>query len=234
MSLPATIQIETRQYPKAVCTGFGRVFYGAQGRVYFSPVITDNFEALGRCYQQNDPTAEDLTDVLATDGGEIPIPELGALYHIEAFKTGIIVFGENGIWFIRGTSDTGFTALSYIVDKISDLRLHSKRSVSFVEDALVFCTSSGLYRAELAQNFSVAIVPMTELRIDSYMHSFITENTVSSYDKEARKLYISDSGMLGKILVYDVRLDAFYPWKVTIPGLSSATGVEGVTYDTST
>ena len=38
------IDIETRSYPTSVAVGFGRIFYGAQGRVYFSQVIIDDFE----------------------------------------------------------------------------------------------------------------------------------------------------------------------------------------------
>lgn len=224
------IQKETRMYPKAICAAFGRVFYGAQGRVYFSQVIIDNFESVGRCYQRNDPIHEDMPDVLDNDGGEIQIPEAGNCIHLEAFKSGVLVFCDNGIWFLKGTSDSGFTATTYIVDKISHVVLHAKRSVVPVKNDVMFMTSSGLYTIQEPQTGMVTVTKISELRIDSFLESFITPDVHGVFDEANDKVHFSQPEVGGRTLVFDLKLNAFFPWKLS----GSAYRILGSLYDEKT
>jgi len=55
--------------------------YSWSENIYFSQIVetTDQF---GRCYQTNDPTSEDLFDLLPTDGGVIQIQGSGSVYKL--------------------------------------------------------------------------------------------------------------------------------------------------------
>lgn len=224
------IEKETRMYPKALCSAFGRVFYGAQGRVYFSQVVIDGFEAIGRCYQRNDPIHEDMPDVLDTDGGEIQIPEAGNCIHLEPFKEGVLIFCDNGIWYLKGTADSGFTATSYIQSKVSHVVLHAKRSVVPVKDELMFASASGLYRVQ-SSNGALGIFKFSELRIDSFLKDFLSEDIHSVFDENNDKVFFIKPGVEGRVLVYDAKLDAFFPWKLSVSPVADSPGIIGTIND---
>src|SRR3990167_3123296 len=92
--------------PVAVAFFAGRVWYaglvgaGFSSNIYFSQILDNSASNAGKCYQQNDPTSEDLSDLLATDGGSIPIPEAGFVHAVFAMQSAIIVLANNGIWSI--------------------------------------------------------------------------------------------------------------------------------------
>ncbi len=211
-----TIATEVRMYPKALAVGFGRVFYGAQGRVYFSQIIIDNFESLGRCYQKNDPISDVASDILDTDGGEILLQDAGNILAMEPFKSGILVFCDNGVWFISGTSDTGFTATSYMVNKISPFVLYAPRTVTPARDAVLFAGKEACYAITEAAVGQVEVTPITEGTIDSYWKSFISQETCATYDEIKKQVHFIKYGTSGSILVFDAKLSAWFPWKVTL------------------
>ena len=215
-----TIPVEVRTYPKALAVGFGRVFYGAQGRVYFSQVIIDNFESLGRCYQKNDPISDVFSDILDTDGGEILLQDAGNIIAMEPFRTGVLVFCDNGIWYISGTSDTGFTATSYMVNKISPFVLYAPRTVISARDAIIFGGKEACYAITEVAAGQVNIAPITEGTIDSKWKDFINEETCATYDELKKQVHFIKYGTSGEILVFDAKLSAWFPWKVTLDTLS--------------
>src|SRR5690606_21646018 len=54
--------------PPTVSFFSGRVWYACDSTVYFSQVLDDKAKA-GFCYQEADPTSEDISDLIASDGG---------------------------------------------------------------------------------------------------------------------------------------------------------------------
>lgn len=211
-----TIPVEARSFPKALAVGFGRVFYGAQGRVYFSQVIIDDFESLGRCYQRNDPISSEISDLLDTDGGEILIQDAGNILAMEPFKSGILVFCDNGIWFISGSTDVGFTATSYIVNKVSPFVLYAPRTVVAARDAIIFGGKEACYAITQVSAGQVDVAPITEGTIDSTWKEFINTETCATYDELKKQIHFVRYGNDGGILVFDAKLGAWFPWKVTL------------------
>lgn len=210
------IEREVRPYPKGLAVAFGRVFYGAQGRVYFSQLIIDNFESIGRCYQKNDPISDTSPDILDTDGGEIYIQDAGNILWLEPFKSGVLVFCDNGVWFISGSSDTGFSATAYIVTKVSPYTLYAKRSVISARDAVLFAGREACYIVQEQAVGLVTIEPITERTIDSKWKSFITEKTSATYDEVKQQVHFVNEGTAGDALIFDVKLSAWFPWKLTL------------------
>lgn len=211
-----TISTEVRAYPKALAVGFGRVFYGAQGRVYFSQVIIDNFESLGRCYQRNDPISDVTSDILDTDGGEILIQDAGTILAMEPFKSGILVFCDNGIWYISGSTDAGFSATSYIINKVSPFVLYAPRTVITARDAVIFGGKEACYAITEAAPTQVQVTPITEGTIDSRWKEFINTETCATYDELKKQIHFVRYGTYGDILVFDAKLSAWFPWRITL------------------
>jgi hypothetical protein len=210
------IQIETRSYPKAVAVAFGRVFYGTQGRVYFSQVVVDDFSLIGKCFQRNDPIAEDASDILDTDGGEILIQDAGEIKALEPFKAGVLVFCDNGVWYISGTTDTGFSATSYAVSKISPYVLYAKRTILPMRDVVLFAGRESCYVVQEAALGQATVSSLTETTIQSYWKDFITEETHAVYDEILGRVHLVNPGEEGSALVFDSKLSSWHPWRLNV------------------
>lgn len=206
------IQKESRPYPKACTVAFGRVFYGAYARVYFGQVMIDDFEGVGKCYQRNDPTAEDSSDVLDTDGGEILIQDAGQIKYLHPFREGILVFCDNGVWYLAGSTDQGFSATSYTLVKVSPYVLYSNRSVVSVGEIVLFGSKESCYVIG-DDTGSMVARSLTEMSIDSYWKTFIKSNTYAVYSDAKQQVFFVNTD--GTMLMFDVKLKAWFPWKVT-------------------
>jgi hypothetical protein len=118
--------------------------------IYFSQVVTTGTQGgpsvnFGQCFQVNDPTDEDLFDILPTDGGVLTIQGTGAIYKLFPVVNGILVFAANGIWFITGSQGIGFSATDYTVTKISNVQVVSGTSFINVLGWPVFWNEEGIY-----------------------------------------------------------------------------------------
>src|SRR5690242_15122666 len=85
-----------RERPNTIAFFAGRVWYGCNSTIYFSQVLTDRYRA-GNCYQEADPTSENISDLIATDGGVIPIPEISKVTRLVPHGGGLLVLATNGV-----------------------------------------------------------------------------------------------------------------------------------------
>lgn len=136
--------------PSTVAFFAGRVWYGGttahdfNDKVYFSKIIEQPSD-YGRCYQVNDPTAEELSDLLPTDGGVIAIPDMGNLIRMVPVGQDLILFATNGVWRITGSEGIGFRANDYSVSKLSSVPAVSHTSFVNVEGSPIFWNNDGIY-----------------------------------------------------------------------------------------
>ena len=114
------LETETiKKRPTAIAFYSGRVFYALDNTLYFSQVILDDLGASARCYQEADPSAEDTIGLVASDGGVITIPEMGNVLRLMSVEGSLIIFADNGVWFLFTPSGQGFRADSFQVDFIT-------------------------------------------------------------------------------------------------------------------
>ena len=125
-------------------------FYTWTENIYFSQVVT-NVSQFGMCYQNNDPTDENFSDLLPTDGGIIVIQGSGSIFKLFPIHNGVLVFAANGIWFITGSQGLGFTANDYTVTKISAVQSISGTSFINVLGNPVFWNEEGIYSVSPAR-----------------------------------------------------------------------------------
>lgn len=154
-----TIPVDAEtNYVSTVASYAGRAFYagvissvtGADnnspnytGYVFFSQ-LAKNKDNLALCYQENDPTSTDISDIVDTDGGVIHIPEASRIYKLLAYNTSLLVFAENGLWEITGENGV-FKATSYQVNKISTIGTESPNSIVEAGGSVLYWTNSGIY-----------------------------------------------------------------------------------------
>lgn len=213
----------------------GRAWYAGldvgenTGKVYFSQLVEDNGK-INKCYQEADPTSEDVSDLVDTDGGVIPIPDAGQIHKLLAVGRSILVFATNGVWEITGV-DASFVATGYSINKIGEQGIFAQDAVVKAESQVYFIGKDGLYRLvkeDFGVNFNIEDVSSTT--IQSFLNSispYGKEYALGVYDAEERRITwffnntTDNDGtnyrfLYNRALVYDLVLDAFYPLTITV------------------
>ena len=213
-----------------VCAFFaGRAWYAGMGSakelgtVYFSQVL-DVINNVGKCYQQNDPTSEVISDLQDNDGGVIQIPEAGEIVGLQPLGRGITVLASNGVWFISGI-DTGFTASNYSVTRVSNVGCNAAKSIVPVEDSLLYWSNTGVYALSPGQSAAEFTAQnVSDKNIKTFYQDIPTLNKLyaeGSYNVSNKLVYWlysktdvtdSSSGKYNKtsVLALDLKLNAWY------------------------
>ena len=229
--LVLSAEIEPSRF-KAVESFGGRVFYSglesgkSAGLIFFSRQIQDVSE-LGECLQQNDPTSEDFSDLLPTDGGTIQIPDAVNIKVLHAMASVLVVFAENGIWTINGV-DGVFKATEYSVRRISEIGMASPESFISAGGTPVWWSRYGIHTLSLQDSSnggSAGAQDLSTSTIQTYwddIPSASKDKVTSVYDEVNKTIYWSwpDDGetvesKYNNFLILDLALQAFYPWTVS-------------------
>ena len=126
-----------------VAFGFSRVFWGYKSNILFSPTLEDGSRA-GQCFQEADPTSETISDLIASDGGWIDIPEAENIVKLVSVGNGIVVFAKNGIWYIE-SGGKGFSATDYSIVKISENGTSWPNTVVKADDTIFWWSETGIH-----------------------------------------------------------------------------------------
>lgn len=146
-------------------------YYSWTQNIYFSQISVDanDVSTFGQCYQAEDPTDQNLFDLLPTDGGVIRIADCGSIVKLFPIQGALIVFATNGIWTITGNTGLGFTANDYSINKLSAIRCVSGTSFVDVLGFPMWWTQEGVYTIRID-------VTAGGLRVDS-----ITDTTIKTF-----------------------------------------------------
>lgn len=224
--------------PQTVAFYAGRSWFGGlaneggMNSIYFSQIIERN-EQYGQCYQKNDPTDENLFDLLADDGGVITIPDIGLIRGMIPYQSSLIVIASNGVWTISGSSRGPFRADDYQIRKISDISTLSTNSIVLRRGVPIWWAEEAIYTIQYDANYDTfQIVSLTEQRIARFIANVPLENRsyvrgVYDYNKDILYwLYRqdpftspADRHVYNRVLVMDGLSGAFYPWSFAETGL---------------
>lgn len=214
-----TTPILTR--PDSICFASGRIFFGHESTIFMSPVL-ETTARVGQCYQEADPTSEDISDLIPTDGGFIEIPDADHIISLKPLADGIVVVAKNGVWFIN-SGGQGFTALDYTINKITDVGCQARESVVIAGDTMFWWTKQGIQAIQPATGQFGAIPGqftqqnITEQTIKSFytqINEFAKPFTKAVFDPVTNKiywLYRVDNTKTRKLLIYDLNFQAFIP-----------------------
>lgn len=214
--------------PNTITFYSGRVWYASGSNVYYSRIIEHKYQ-VGLCYQEADPTSEDINDLIDSDGGQITIPEAHSIIKLLPFTNGIFVFASNGVWFISG-GDSKFSATNINVDKVSTFGTKYVNSIVQVDDTVYWWSEVGIQALQQSSG-QFGPIPgkfgntnIAEQTIQSFYNSINDICRVSAkavYDTRnnvVQWVYSSDSSAprrYDSVLIYDVTLQAFYPWTIS-------------------
>jgi len=218
--------------------------YSWTENIYFSQVSI-NTTQFGRCYQTNDPTSEELFNLLPTDGGVITIQGCGPIYKLFPIQNGLLVFAGNGIWFITGSQGIGFSATDYTITKISSVKTFSATSFVNVLGLPYFWNDEGIYAVTTNQQGGLSVDPITVGTILSFYNEIPTgcrrfargdydpvEYVVTWAYRSTDTNSLTDRYSFNRLLNYNTYNKAFYPYSFpednpSIQGVSYITGVGG-------
>lgn len=219
--------------PKAVAFYAGRAWYASvNGEIYFSQIITSE-KFSGRCYQEQDPTAEDFNELIDTDGGVIQLAESGDIVKLIPGNGGLIVLATNGIWKISG-GESGFTANNTFVNKVSSIKVNNGRSVVEADGVIFFWSDEGIFALtsdQISGKPTATSLSAGRIERDYNLIPVSAKGTAQgSYDRVQKKIYWSYNDGLSDIsqskvkynfiLIYDLVLNAFYDYRISDSGNS--------------
>ena len=170
--------------------------------VLFSQVMEAPLD-LVKCYQEADPTSYDFNEVVDTDGGIIFINGCSFIHKIKAIKSSLWVFGDNGVWEIRGSGEQGFTATAFEVRKINSIGICAKDSVVDANGTIFYWAYSGIYAIQPDPNINGVYntTNVTQYTIQTKYDDFDTYTKTSAkgiydpYNNKIRWLYnVSEFG----------------------------------------
>lgn len=236
----------------STCAFFaGRMFYaginasGFNSKVYFTQIVERNIQ-YEHCFQINDPTAEELFDILPSDGGVIDIQEAGTVHKLFPVPGGLCVFAANGVWFITGSTGIGFTAVDYAVQKIANISTLTHTSFVNVGGMPCWWNGEGIYVLQANSNSNLPTVQsMTDNKIRTFFQAIpltskryargyfnITEGTLQWIYRSEATNQITEQYEFDRILNFNTQTGAFYPWSVSSDSDVKINGLVSVEYIT--
>lgn len=238
-----TTEIEASRF-QSVAAFSGRVFYAGLtsakngGRIFFSSQL-DSIAEAGNCFQQNDPTSEDFSDLLDTDGGVIVLPEAMNIQKLYVVGSSLYVFAENGVWRISGV-DNVFRATEYSVQKVTSTGIQNARTFVDVEGIPLWWSKNGIHTVTIDsvsgnaadQNLTIPTIQEFFDQIDGNAK----DNCKGVYDAINKRVlwFYPNNGETvvnkkNRVLTLDISLQAFYPWEIA-DAASNTSYVVGAEY----
>ena len=232
------LAIETSGYqrPSQIAFYAGRVFYagvastGFNSRIYFTQIL-DGKKNVDKCYQNQDPTAEQSSDLLPTDGGVIEIPDVAKIVKLFMVSNALYVFATNGVWRVSGSEGIGFTAIDFSIAKVSSTPAEGAASFVDVEGLPIWWNSDGIWTFQQSQPLSVPqVVSLTNSTIQDFFTELpsrskrFAKGVFNPLTRVVQWLYRSTENdtsndyqdyVYDRILNLDINIGSFYPW--TIP-----------------
>ncbi len=193
-------------------------------KVFFTKVIT-SIEDFDKFYSVNDPTSEDLSDLLANDGGVIDLPQASRITALFEWGNSLLVFAENGVWEIKGI-DGVFKATEYAVTRVrgTDGLVYTSTLVD-VEGVPFWWGPTGIYTIQGDQiTTNPTGVDLGKDTIQTFWEDIgaaFRSKAKGAYDKLNKRilwLYGDDATVdfkFNRILWYDTVLQAFFPWDIS-------------------
>ena len=224
-----TTEVETGRF-RTVAAYAGRIFYAGidsaknGGKIYFSR-LTENIRDIGNCYQVNDPTSEILSDLLDTDGGVVNIPDAHNIRKLYVLGASLIVFAENGVWAVAGV-DNVFRATEFAITQISDVGIVNENTFTVGGGVPIWWSKTGIYAIQAGESLSAPKATSLSLStIQTLWNDIPNEKKAQAfveYDQINQRIYWfypdkdeSIDYKYNNVLVLDLSLQAFHPWKVS-------------------
>lgn len=204
----------------------GRYFFLTGDTVLFSQTIKEDGTGIDKCYQDADPTSEDVSDVLPTDGGYVKFQTMGDGLALKTFNRGVLIFGRDVVHGLISPLESRFTATEYDILELSKAGLIGPESVVSVSDRVFYWSPLGIFAIGASQQTGNTMVAesVSEGTIQTYYNNIPNESKKyckGAYDYVNNRIYwfyptdTNKVAVLDGCLVYDLSYNAFYPLKIS-------------------
>lgn len=225
------------QRPAQVAFYASRVWYagtnanGFNNKIYFSKII-ERVGDFGKCYQLNDPTTENASDLLPSDGGYVLIQEISKVNRMQQKGSALFIYATNGVWKIEGSSGIGFAADNYSVTKVSPIGSLSDLSFVDVEGQPMWWNTDGIWTVQTNQGGIDEVVSLSFGTIQTFLDDNVSpvnkryvKGIYNPLEKIVQWLYrTTDANSIDQRYQYDGILNlslvtqSFYPWSIPNTG----------------
>jgi hypothetical protein len=207
----------------------GKFFYLVDDTVLFSQTVTDEGKGYDKCYQDADPTSEEISDLLPTDGGYVKFQTMGEGMSLKTFNRGVLVFGRDIVYGLISPEDGRFTATEYDTVELSRAGLIGPQSVVSVANSVYYWSPLGIFRIGVNQQTGGTMVAenISQLTIQRYYNNipqYAKESARAVFDFCNNRIYWfypldgEDLSKLNGVLMYDLNYGAFCPFKISDGG----------------
>lgn len=207
----------------------GKIFYLAGDTVLFSQTVNEDADNIGKCYQEADPTSEEISDLIDTDGGHVKFQAMGEGLALATFNRGVLVFGREKVYGLLSPRDKKFSATEYDTVELSSAGLVGSKSVVSVADSVYFWSPVGIFRIGVNNNTGTTLVAesVSAGTIQQYYNNitqYSKSNARAVFDFATNRIYWyyplteNEPWKLNGVLVYDLNYNAFMPYKISDGG----------------
>ena len=224
--------------PSSVVFYAGRAFYAGVGanqysdKVYFSQII-DSDAKFGKCYQKNDPTSEEIADLLDDDGGAISLPLIETIVSMKVVADVLVVVATNGIYTISGTQQGPFKATDYTVTYVSSIGGASHLSVIEVDGGLMWWNNDGIYAVTRDNVGNFQVQNVSKATVQTLFNSIPSDNLPyikGAYNKKDQLIqWLFSDDTIGftynRILELNLASKAFYTYTIDQTAAPRLSGV---------
>lgn len=184
--------------------------------VMFSTLVR-SISDITLCYQEGDPTSKANPDLIDTDGGFIRLNEAYGINRLENLGDVLIIMAQNGIWKVSGTSEDGFVATNFVIERVSDRGCINPESAVVVDNSIFYWSEDGIYHLSAEQG-GWSSTSISVDRIQRLIEDISEEDRttlVGSYDSFERKVrWVYDNNLNNtretKELILDLVLKGYY------------------------
>lgn len=258
LSCPGTGSRVFVNRPEAVTFHQGRVFYSTPnvqnkvGGIFYSQQLISP-DRDGNAFQEADPTAEDINDLVDTDGGFLPMPGVGEIFTLREIGAGIAVIASNGVWFVTGADGSGLTATNIKLAKAGSVGALSASSVVEAEGSLMYFGIDGIMQITINELGELNVANITQQSIQTFyinISAASRRDAVGVYIPEQRKVFwgyrdaqasqTPTTVSFDRFLVLDFEIQGFYKYSIgedatqTLPEIVGLSLVKPLTEGTAT
>lgn len=221
-----------KPYVADLCAYAGRIFYLTGDVLLYSQVIAEDITKADKCYTEADPTGEEISDVIETDGGLISLPDIGEGLKLQVIGESLLIFGTRGNMILSGTANNIFTATAYSAGAVSAVPTQAPDSFVSTEYGVFYWGVTGITALGVGDQGGLQVKDLTTEKILTFygklnndQHKYC-KGIYSASKKKIYWFYPSDTSKprrLDLCLVYDIQRDAFCPQKIVSEHLNEET-----------